>query len=90
MFMNENEFYELTNPQQNIWNMGHFFANTTIDTIPANIIINEPINEFLLKQSIYNVIQKNDSFRIKITLNNGVPVQQVCAFEPFDIDIIHI
>ena len=82
--------YELTNPQKSIWNMEEFFKGTTINNICAPDIIYERIDENVLKQALNNIVKKNDSFRIQITLENGIPMQHIEDYKPFDIDVIHI
>ena len=86
----EKKLFKLTNPQKSIWNMEEFFKGTTINNICTPAIINEKIDENILKKAINNVVQKNDSFRIKILLENGAPLQYISEFEPFDIDILHL
>ena len=41
-------------------------------------------------QALNNLVKKNDSFRIRIKLENGMPVQSFSEYEPFDIDVVHI
>ncbi len=88
--MNQNRAFDLTNPQKNIWNMEQFFNDTTISNIPANIIFHEPVNGKVLEQAINNIIKKNDSFRIQLTLENGIPKQIISSYKSFDINISHI
>lgn len=88
--MRKKDVYQLTNPQTSIWNMENFFEGTTINNICTSGIIYEEINLPLLKQALYNVVQKNDSFRIQIHLENSIPFQTINDFKPFDIDIIYV
>ena len=83
-------FYSLTNPQKNIWNMEKFFEGTTINNICTSAIIYEKINKTLLEKAINHVVQKNDSFRIKINIKEGIPVQKICNFEPFNLEFEYI
>ena len=86
----EKKIFELTNPQKSIWNMEEFFEGTTINNICTPAIIHEKIDENILKKAINNVVQKNDSFRIRIILKNDSPLQYISDFEPFEIEVLHL
>ena len=83
------KLYNLTNPQKSIWNMEKFFENTNINNICASITILDQLDSETLKKAIYNTIKKNDSFRIKIVIENNIPMQYISEFEPFKIDIFN-
>ena len=68
--------------------MDRFFENTTINNICASITFFDKLNENFLKQTIYNIVRKNDAFRIRIDIQDGNPVQFFSEFEPFEIEII--
>lgn len=86
----ENKLYELTNPQKSIWYTENYFENTNINNICTSGIIYEDINIDTLKNAIHRLVQTNDSFRIKLSLQNNVPVQYIADFETFDIETIYI
>ncbi len=86
----ENKLYELTNPQKSIWYTENYFENSNINNICTSGIIYEDINIDTLKNAIYRLVQTNDSFRIKLSLQNNVPMQYITDFEPFDIETIYI
>ena len=86
----ERIFYELTNPQKSIWYTENFFKNTNINNICTSGIIYENINIEALKKAIYFLVQNNDSFRIKLSLKNDVPMQYISDFVPFDIETIYV
>ncbi len=86
----ENKLYELTNPQKSIWYTENYFENTNINNICTSGIIYEDINIDTLKNAIHRLVQTNDSFRIKLSLKNNVPMQYITDFEPFDIETIYI
>ena len=79
--------YDLTSPQKSIWYTEEVFKGTTVNNICTTGIIYEKINEDLLKQAINNVVKQNDSFRIHLTLENGIIKQYISDFEKFDIDV---
>ena len=84
------ELYNLTNPQKSIWNMEKFFEGTTINNICASITILDKLDKEALKKAIYNTVTKNDSFRIRITIKDNVPMQYISEFKPFEIEIINL
>lgn len=86
----EKDLFELTNPQKSIWYTENYFENTNINNICTSGIIYEDINIDTLKNAIHRLVQTNDSFRIKLSLQNNVPMQYITDFEPFDIETIYI
>ena len=88
--MGEKVSYELTNPQKSIWNMEEFFMGTTINNICAPDIIYEKIDAKVLEKALNNIVRKNDSFRIQIELQKGIPMQYIAEYKPFEIEVVHI
>ena len=88
--MLKKDVYGLTNPQKNIWNMEVYYSDTNICNICGSGLIKENINIDLLKKAINILVSKNDSFRIQLTLENGVPVQYFVDYQPFDIEVVNV
>ena len=86
--METKELFELTNPQKNIWNTELYFSDTNVNNLCVSAILNEVVNFDVLKKAINILVQKNDSFRINLSVVNDTPMQFFCAFKPFDIDVI--
>ena len=86
----ENKFYELTSPQKSIWYTENYFENTNINNICTSVIIYENIDINTLKKALNILVQNNDSFKIKLSLQNDVPMQYISNFIPFDIDTTYI
>lgn len=84
------KFYELTNPQKSIWTQEKFFEGTTVNNICASITILDELNEEALKQSVYNIVKNNDSFRTRIVLQDNGPKQYFADFKPFFIEVLHL
>ena len=87
--MNNKDVFELTNPQRNIWNTELFFSDTNINNICVSSIIDEVVDFNLLKKAINTLVELNESFRIKLCIENTIPMQYISDFMPFDIDIPH-
>lgn len=88
--METKELFELTNPQKNIWNTELYFSDTNVNNLCVSAILNEVVNFDVLKKAINILVQKNDSFRINLSVVNDTPMQFFCAFKPFDIDVIDV
>ena len=88
--MVKKNFYELTNPQKNIWNTELFYPDTTINNICVSSIIDENLDFNLLKKSINKLVELNESFRINLSIIDTIPKQFISDFTPFNIDIIEL
>ena len=86
----EKKMFKLTNPQNNIWNNEIFFHDTNINNICGYGIIKEVMDFEKFKESIYILVKNNDSFRIRLCLENGIPCQFISDFSEFDIEIIDV
>ena len=82
------KMYKLTNPQKNIWNMEFYFNDTNICNICSSGLIKENVDIDTLKKAVNILVQKNDSFRIHLTLENGEPFQYFVDFKNFDIEVV--
>ncbi len=82
----EKEYLDLTDPQQSIWIIEQYYPNTSINNISGSLIIEQKVNFELLKKAIYIFVQKNDSFRTRITIRNKEPKQYTLETLKFDID----
>ena len=78
------KLYGLTNPQKNIWNTEKFFEGTTINNVCSLITLHEKVDPKLLVETINNIVKNNDSIRIQIKKENGVPLQYISEFKPFN------
>lgn len=88
--MSNKIFYNLTTPQNNIWNIEKFYSNTSINTISGTAFINESVDFDLLKSAIIDVIKKNDSFKLKFSLEDGTPKQYLSKDQLFPIYMLDV
>lgn len=88
--MNKNSVYELTNPQKSIWYMEEFFKGSSINNICGSLTINEPVDFDKFKKAINLFIKMNDSFHIRLFLENSVPKQYFIDPNYIDFEIIDI
>lgn len=87
--MSEN-MYSLTNPQKSIWLTGEFYKGTSIENITGSVSILQNVDFTALKNAINLFVKKNDSFRLKFTMQDNTVMQYVDSFAEFDIDIISV
>lgn len=84
------DLYELTNPQKSIWYTEEVFKGTPIANITATIIIPQKVDFKLLEKAINILVERNDSFRLKFSLENNQPYQYVDSFSPSHLETINI
>ena len=88
--MLEKGCFKLTNPQKSIWNMGNFYSESTICNVCTVGFIHDAVNTKSIIQAINNVVKKNDTFRIILSTKDGIPIQRIVDYEPFDVEIINV
>lgn len=86
----ESNYYELTNPQKNIWNTEMYFSNTNVNNICTSALFKDEVDIDLLREAINELVKIHDSFRIKLTLKNSVPMQYFEDYMPFNIDCVTV
>lgn len=86
----EHNIFELTNPQKSIWYMEQYFKGTAINNICGSLTINEIVDFEIFKKSINLFVKSNESFHIRLFMENSIPKQYFCDFEEFDLEIIDI
>ena len=70
------ELYDLTNPQKSIWLTEQFYRGTSINVICGTVLINDIVNFDVLSKAINIFLKDNDSFRIKLCLDENGEVKQ--------------
>lgn len=74
--MQEQNFYDLTNPQKSIWNIEQFYKKTSINNIGGTIFIKDIVNFDLLENAINQFISLNDSYRINLAFDSEGCIKQ--------------
>jgi len=82
--------YELTNPQKSIWYTEEVFKGTPIANITANVIIPQTVDFKLLEKAINVLVERNDSFRLKITMQDDKVYQYVEDYTEFPLEMINV
>ena len=88
--MSKKELFNLTNPQKNILITEQFYKGTSINNICGTAIIKEPVDFDLLKKAILLVMDKNDIFKIHISMENGEIMQYFSSTYNSNIDVIFV
>lgn len=84
----ENEFYNLTHRQKEIWYMEKLYPNTSIGVI-GGIFRMKGITDFsLFSRAINNFIKNNDAMRFRLLEVEGEAKQYVSEFKPCDIEFM--
>lgn len=83
----DNQKYDLTFPQKNIWLADRFDQDTTINNITGMLTIKEGFNAKYCEVAINTVIKANDAMRLRIRLLEDKPVQWV---EPYQYENIAV
>ena len=82
--------YALTNPQKSIWQTGEFYKGTSIENISGRATILEKVDFKKFEKAINIFIEKNDSFRLRFTLEKDGPKQYVEDYKEFSFEKIKV
>jgi amino acid adenylation domain-containing protein len=64
------EHFHLTTPQQNIWNLQEYYADTAISNICGAVFYKEKRDSLLLKQSVCQFIENQSGIRLRFCMEN--------------------
>lgn len=86
----EKKLYSLTNPQKAIYLTEEYSSNSNINNVSGNIIIHEKVHFDCLEKALNIYVEKNDSIRTRIAIENQVPKQYIHPYEPFSIELVSL
>lgn len=87
----EKEYYELTNPQKNIWMVDLVNKGSNINNIAGVFYIKGDEFKYEVHNKVLNqLIKQNDAMRIRIITKNGEPYQYIEDFKEQKIDVINM
>ncbi len=84
------KIYDLTNPQKSILLTEEFYKGSNVNNICGTAIVENELNFELLKKAICIFIKNNDSFNLKLTLENNVAKQYLDDADTNDIAIVEL
>jgi len=73
--------FDLTTPQQNIWNLQKFYEGTSISNISGMIRFRGVYDKEKLNQAINEFIKNSDSFNLRFCEENGKAKQFIAQYE---------
>ena len=82
------ELYSLTKPQQAIWAMEQYFGGS-IANITGSLMFDEAVDLHALQTALNKTIEQCDSLRIRLTIQDGTPMQTISAFAPREFEIVY-
>ncbi len=71
------DFYNLTTPQKNIWNLQKYYEDTAIGNLCGAIFFKEQHDSNLLKEALYQIIDSQSGMCLRFH-ENEEPVQYIC------------
>lgn len=86
----ENKLYNLTNPQKSIWLTEQFYKNTSINNIVGYLKIEKNVSFDALEKAFNILVARNDSFKLKFTLEENKPKQYLGEFIYEKLEIIDL
>lgn len=81
------EYFSLTTPQQNIWNLQKYYEDTAISNICGAIFFQSDRNIEVLKKAINQVIQRQMGMRLRFVIMDGEVKQYVKEYSYIDIPV---
>lgn len=82
--------YNLTAPQKSILYTEEFYKGSPINNICGTTTIYDKLDFNILEKAVNLLVKYNDSFRLRLTLNNNEIKQYLEEFKPFNIKIISV
>lgn len=81
--MNDLKLFNLTIPQKAIFLSEQYSSGTNLNSIGGNIIIEEKVDLDLLEKALNIFVKNNDALRIRIHMEDSIPMQYIVPYEPF-------
>lgn len=81
------EFFELSNPQKNIFMREEFYNGTSINNISFAFYIKKDLDSSLCVKALNKIVEKNEGIRLRIKDGEDGPIQYVedFSFENFTV-----
>lgn len=74
--------FDLTIPQQNIWNLQHFYEGTSVSNNCGAIFFEKKCDHKLLNQAINKLIELQSGMRLRFFEQDGHAVQFIADYQP--------
>lgn len=83
------EYYNLTEPQKNIYLREEYYNGTSINNISFTYCINRRLDKEVCKKVINKILEINDGLRLRISKENNNIVQYIKDYEYEEIEVIN-
>jgi hypothetical protein len=80
--------YPLTKPQQSIWNMEQYNGGS-IANITGSVFFSQPVDVQTLQAALNTVVEQYDALRIRLRIQDGMPMQYISAYTPEMFEVVH-
>lgn len=87
--MGREKMYSLTNAQKQIFEMSSYSGKNTA-SISIVLWMEEEYDERVLQETVDELIQRNDAFRIKIVNDNGIIKQYKESIHPYVVKTVFL
>ena len=81
------DLYPLSKPQMSIWNMERYFGGS-IANITGSAFFNEHVEINQLQAALNHIVESFDSLRIRISFQDGIPMQFITEYKPREFDVL--
>ena len=88
--MDNIKLYDLTIPQKSIYLTEQYASGTTVNLISGDMVFEENISPYLVEKALNIYIQKNDSIRLRICMQDGNPKQYISSYVPYKLKVINV
>lgn len=69
----EQTYFNLTIPQQNIWNLQKYYADTAVSTLCGAVFYRDKRRDDVLANAINQVVCSQTGLRLRFSETNGYP-----------------
>jgi amino acid adenylation domain-containing protein/thioester reductase-like protein len=74
------EYYDLTTPQQNIWNLQKLYEDSAISNLCGTVFFQEEYDIDILKKALNHILEKQTGLRLHFTKKDGKVKQYVKSY----------
>lgn len=83
----EQTYFNLTIPQQNIWNLQKYYADTAVSTLCGAVFYRDKRRDDVLANAINQVVCSQTGLRLRFSETNGYPRQYIEDYTYMDIPV---
>ncbi|UCH95647.1 MAG: amino acid adenylation domain-containing protein, partial [Candidatus Aminicenantes bacterium] len=77
--LKESDFYEPSYHQKRLWVLHQLSPASPAFHMPGNLVLNHEVDEQAIKKTVYDIVQRHESFRTGFKLLNDQPMQFILS-----------